>query len=443
MQDKIKSIFIICFLTNLSIIAQSELYVLSKDIAVSNANRDCDRIDDRGLFKSHEQGRYVIGANQVTIKVNGFVDIIVEDQDDQGCSGSCGQGGTERDSCSITNGDQVLNHYNRVFSQFSGTVPTECFTCMPLSYQAILLPRLTTPPDRRCERQDLFPQYSGGGNRTVSGLTWQYRNTAGVFVDLPTFKNRYPLNVSLLDIFGSNWRSRFNNNLDLRFKISASFTSEVVYSNIVTVQLTECSPELVGPIIPIETKCNYTSDGKFTINLDRDLVVNEKLIVSLYVQNEINANQYDFVIQEDPTSLHQVSSGKFSYSWQGNIAAGNYKIKYQTLQGNGGVSDTDPSWASLEFSPVFTILNADAIDYSVLVERDETCKSENDGEIKLEVTAGESGRNYSYIVYKVDGSNVTVHKNWTVFSGLNTTVSSLGKDTYRLQIRDNQGCYAR
>ncbi len=267
----------------------------------------------------------------------------------------------------------------------------------------------------------------------------QFSTATNKWTNFPSsLQGIYKVSFKIDELVGNRAEQFDGTTMQFRLKKYCSkYTPPVIYSIIA------CSPELVGPILPSQTRCNYSNEGRFIMTVNRDLFADEKIVVSLYVQNVINPSQYDFLTQEVSNNLIQISSEKYNFSWQGNVSSGNYKVKYQTIKGNGTIPETDPSWATLEFSPTFIISKSNGFNYSVEVLKNETCKSEYDGEIKLQVTGGESGRNYSYIVYKVDGSNVTVHKNWTVFSGLNTTVSSLGKDTYRLQIRDNQGCYAR
>ncbi|WP_075340673.1 hypothetical protein [Tenacibaculum agarivorans] len=394
-----------------------------------------------GYTITYRQGIHDISANTASIKIDyreGY-----NDDPGFGCNGRCGQ---YQEYCDGVEVQRTLSQFATYENRYNGPDPIDCTsnTCKPIDYKAVLVPKLNTPSDRICEKKLIFPTHSDGNNHTVSGLTWEFYSSNGRWENIPNFSNRFPLNVSILDIFGSSWGRMFDGNLQLRFRIDATFISASIYSkSTYTIQLTECSPELVGPILPVRTKCNYSNDGKFSMTVDRNLVPTERLIVSLYNQNLGNPIEYDFFTQEAPTSLQRIANGRYRHTWQGNLPAGNYRLKYQTLKGNGNIPDTDPSWATLEFSPIFRISKSDAFQYSAQIIKDETCKTKADGEIELEVTGGERGRNYSYIVYRVDGSSVTIHKNWTAFSGSNTTVSSLGKDTYRLQVRDNEECYAR
>nr|BFF41242.1 hypothetical protein BACY1_30470 [Tenacibaculum mesophilum] len=61
----------------------------------------------------------------------------------------------------------------------------------------------------------------------------------------------------------------------------------------------------------------------------------------------------------------------------------------------------------------------------------------------MNVTSGETGRSYLYIVYKVEGTSETVERNWTSFSGTTTIISGLGKGKYKIKVKDSEGCLAK
>lgn len=445
MKIKLFFTFFLLLICN-GLVSQSELYVLVKtpqnNTPTGSTGGGSCRIGDYrdGYNISHSQGRYLIAGNTVNVKIDyreGY-----NDDPGFGCNGRCGQ---YSEYCDGVEYERTFTHFFRYYRRYTGPDPIECTsnTCLPISYQAVLLPKLTTPADRRCERQPIFPQHSDGVNHNITGLSWQYFSAAGRWENIPNYRNRYPLNVSLLDIFGTNWRSQFNGNLQLRFRFTAPFTtSSVVSFSTYTIQLIECSPELIGAIQPQKTRCSYTNDGKFRMTVDRNLVPTEKLIVSLYVEDTNNPEGYSFLTQEAPTSLTTVSNG-YSYTWLGDIPPNKYKIKYQTLKGSGTIAGGDPSWASLEFSNSFTIQPSNQINYTAQILGDETCYLENDGKIKVELTQGEQGRIYSYIMYTVNGTTTTLYKNWTGFSGsFETTINGLGKNRYKVQVRDNKNCYA-
>ena len=444
---KIKLLSSICVILSWYSLAQSELYVLM-DIPPNNTGDDgagdCDgRLGDYNYSYSinYSQGSYSISENNVVIKIDyqeGF-----NDDPGYGCSGYCG---IYEEVCNGVEFERNFEHFDSYQIAYNGSNPIECGSdnCFPISYQAILLPKLNSPSDRICEKRPIFPTHSDGNNHSVNGLTWQYYSSSSRWEDIPVFKNRFPLNVSLLDIFGSNWRTRFNGNLQLRYRINASFSSSTIFSkNTYTIMLTECAPELVGEIETQNTKCNYTSDGKFTMTVDRDLVLGEKLIVSLYKLNQTSSS-YVFLTQEPTDVLIDNSNQTYSYSWVGDIPSGNYKIKYQTLKGTGNaIPSNDMSWTTIGFSNEFIISNPSKLIFNVVKLNNESCFEKGDGKIKISVTNFESGRTFQYRLYKVSGSTVTIFKDWTNFSNDTLEIVGLDKSIYRIKVRDNKQCYER
>ncbi|WGH76029.1 hypothetical protein P8625_02345 [Tenacibaculum tangerinum] len=428
--------FLLIYYTGFS---QSELYVLVK-LPVNNTGSDgagdCDgRLGDynSGYSYNYGTGGYVINNNSVYIKID-YQEGYNDDPDPYGCNGPCGQ---YSEVCSGIEYEKTFNHYDSYYNSYNGPDPIECGSdaCFPINYHAVLLPKITSPVDRRCERQPLFSQYSDGVNHDVTGLVWEYYSTTG-WKPIPSYQNRYPLNVSLLDIFGTGWRSQFNGNLQLRFKFTAPFTNDVIYSfSTYTIQLIECSPELVyDPPTLIPTLCNYSSDGSFTMIVNRDLITNEKMIVSLYKEDNTNPNGYSFLTQEETTILLN-NNGAYSYTWQGGLLPDiPYLIKFQTLIGNGGIPETDPSWASLNVSNSFTIPTATKVEFKAKKLNDENCFKVNDGKMELFDVTGETGRTFEYQIN---------NNSWISFTGNSTIINGLGKGVYKIRVRDSEKCVAR
>lgn len=417
--------------------SQSELYVFSKIIQNNSPSGQCDgRFGDYTYSHnlSYTSGKYTNNSNEAII----IIDFYEGYNDDPGfgCNGPCGQ-------YSQTCGDQInetLSYYDRIDLAYNGPDPIICGIdeqdCLPLNYQAVLLPKISSPVDKVCEKQKLFPQHTDGQDHNITGLTWQYW-TGTRWQDIPNHKNRYPLNVSLLDVFGTNWRSRFSGNLQLRFIFKAPFTTEILTSiQTYTIQLNECSPELQD-IVKVKTSCNYTNDGSFKLIVDRQLN-NETLIITLY-----DASNNALVNQEVTRNLVAEGNGNYSYQWQQGLDGGaSYYIKYQAKEGViTSIPSTDPSWASLESSTPFTIQKSNAFNFTIQKLNDKNCFEVNDGRIQINASGGETDRTFQYQFYR----NGVEQNNWTNFSN-NTILNNLPKATYRIQVRQVKGetkCYAR
>jgi hypothetical protein len=244
--------------------------------------------------------------------------------------------------------------------------------------------------------------------------------------------------------FLPNVNNYIGRNIFIRLKACDSY-----YTRINTYTIIAGSPNLVGDIVAYETTCNYSEDGKFTFTVDRDLVRDEKLVISLYMEDSNNPEGYSFLTQETTETLIDNRDQTYSYTWQGGLAPLiNYQIKFQTLIGSGEIPGTDSSWASLEFSDPnnpFRILPAENIVFKAQRLNNETCFELGDGKINLHIESGEQGRTYSYKIFKVNTDNTTteVTSNWVIFNGMSTVIENLEKNTYRVKVKDNQGCFAR
>jgi len=443
--------------------SQSELYVLLKkpvnNTPSSKYGISTCRIGDyrHWYIISHNTGNHNIGGDILNVVVD-YGEAYNDDPGDH-CSGPCGQYQTYCDGKEV---EKTLNHFDRVDVNYTGPDPIECIarTCLPINYHAILLPKISTldevKGDVRCERDVLFEQYSDGQNHNVTGLVWEYEDKDLGWQEIPNYKSRYPLNVSLLDIFGVNWREKIDVNLNLRFKFTAPFTTDTVASiQNYTIQLTECSPDFESYYNLSNTSCSYKSDGKVSVKLSNNINSTEQLAVTLFKKDTING---DILIDQYSTKqlsltdttvlvLKDLGGGSFGFDWPKYIDAGTYYFRYQVLN----IGDTppkpekvdDPFWSTLIETDPFTIKKATNVDFTAAALNDENCFKAGDGKIQLNVTSGETGRSYLYIVYKVEGTSETVERNWTSLSGTTTVINGLGKGEYKIKVKDNEGCLAK
>ncbi|MDP2542099.1 hypothetical protein CSC81_12815 [Tenacibaculum discolor] len=436
--------------------SQSELYVLLKK-PVNNTpssefgNETC-RIGDYtyGYSISHSSGKYDSNNNQFNV----IIDYEEGSNDDPGygCSGPCGQ---FQMYCNGKEIDQTLNLYDSITIDYTGPDPIECEanTCLPIDYHAILLPKITTPSDRRCERDPLFDQYSDGQDHNVTDLVWEYVDKNGNWKELPNDKNRYPLNVSLLDIFGANWRNEFKGNLQLQFKFTAPFTNEVVYSiQKYTITLTECSPDFESYYNLSNTSCSYKSDGKIGVKLSNNINASEQLVATLFKEDsngDILINQYSTKQSDstDPTVLvlEDLGGGFFGFNWPKDIDAGSYYFRYQALN----IGDTppkpektdDPFWYTLvKTEPSFTIEKATNITFEAERFSDENCVNSKDGKIRVFNVSGGTGEGYEY--------ELNESTDWIPFDPSNIKANEViiggrGKGTYKIKVRDSKKCLAK
>ncbi|MDC1162410.1 hypothetical protein OAT18_03100 [Tenacibaculum sp.] len=207
-----------------------------------------------------------------------------------------------------------------------------------------------------------------------------------------------------------------------------------------TYDVIPCSPGLTNnPPRSEQTRCSYTKDGSFTIDLDRNLIPNEKLIVTLYGEDGTSPGNYTILKkQKYITNLSaNLARDKFSYKWDKELEYGNYKIKYQTLIGNGTLPSSDPSWASLVPSNPIIISKPKVVKFEAKNKKDESCLDEGDGEIEIYNIEGGT-EPFFYVITKPSGSNEEVKIN-----GVSVILPGLGKGIYKIKVKDSKGCFAK
>lgn len=205
-----------------------------------------------------------------------------------------------------------------------------------------------------------------------------------------------------------------------------------------------CSPQYKGYYNQTKTSCFYKSDGNIGLKLDRNIDSNkERLVVTLYKSDRVLIGQ-----EHTTSSLIPLNATNYGYIWPNDIDAGTYYFLYQTQNINLDIPtapniDDGSSWDKLVKTPNFTIEKSTNVDFTAKWLNDESCFEAGDGKIQVEVTSGETGRSYLYIVYKIEGTIETLERNWTSFSGTTAVISGLGKGKYKIKVKDSQGCLAK
>lgn len=406
--------------------SQSTLYVFSKKPENITPANWCQIGDYEYKYTiSHDMGVFSIPEDQVLVSVDYLEGY--NDDPENNCNGPCGQFGWYCDAPSDLK-EKTLHPFEILQIEYDGPDILECGTvnCLPLDYFSILLPNLDPGDTDRCLNQPLFEQYEDGQNHNVINLTWQYINKNNEWVDIPQFRHRYPLNVSVEEIFGENYKTFFEGNLQLTYTVTAPFTDVVLASDqYFTFSIIGCSPGL-DEIITHKTSCPGKNDGNFTINLDRNLYENEKLYVSLYDDaNDALVKQIGNI-----ASLVDNQNETFGYVWPKNLAQGTYYIKYQTRFDDEQEPDND-SWNSLIPSDVFKVEDPDPITFSLQKLNDVYCYGGSDGRIKITAQGG----NVNNYQYRINGGD------WKNFAQQNShTLVGLSPGDYEIEVQHASGC---
>ncbi|RSC93669.1 hypothetical protein [Tenacibaculum singaporense] len=259
--------------------------------------------------------------------------------------------------------------------------------------------------------------------------------------DIYTIEN---INIDDLDVASPKRKIHFR----------AGHVASGTYVTPITYTVTGCSPQFIGYYDKIKTSCSYFKDGNISLKIDRDIDPSEQLVVTLFKDEssgDILTGQYSTkqlsAIDSKIIVLEGFGGGVFGFKWPVDIDAGIYYFRYQTLNEADTPQKPDASdsvfWDKLVKTPNFTIEKATNVDFTAKWVNDESCFEAGDGKIQIEVTSGETGRSYFYIVYKVEGTTETLERDWTSFSGTTTVISGLGKGEYKIKVKDNEGCLAK
>ncbi len=355
---------------------------------------------------SHEMGIFPINDMEVLVSVDyreGY-----NDDPNNNCNGICGQFAWYCDDPNDME-EEVLQPFETLIVEYNGPDVIECGTedCLPINYRAVLLPDIDPGDPERCSEQPLFEQYEDGQDHYVEGLRWKYLGLFG-WEDIPNHTNRYPLNVSIEEIFGPDYESSFMGNLHLTYEVTAPFSNIVLESGVLfSFSLIGCSPGLEG-INPISTTCPGADDGSFTMTVNRNLNEGEELVVAVY---DVNFPDGGSLQQEPTTVLIDNGDTTYSYVFPYVLSSGNYFVKYQTHP--TGEDIEDESWNSLEFSDPFEILPPPEVTFTLQKLNDVRCHDGSDGRIEIEATGGMGEGNYQYRVNNngdwMDFSNTDNH----------------------------------
>ncbi|CAL2094945.1 conserved exported hypothetical protein [Tenacibaculum sp. 190524A05c] len=333
---------------------------------------------------------------------------------------------------------------------------------------SVLLPHYVQPSDNTRSRLDLLFKTTDNvfsdAVKQVPEITWRYNYDNNGFKDFPSgIKHNFPMKSTVGDILvnegitaGKSLKIQavLDNSRLTTIDIGASPPNTIlpqVSTQIFNFNIIDASPQLDN-ITQSPTTCNTSNDGGFRITLKRDLDPGETLVMTLYdgTDDSILFNQ------EFTTSLIDNGNGTFSYDWQQDLDPISYRLKYQTHNGSGNIPDTDPSWDSLEFSPIFTVDKPEKVIFTVTNSSDEKCFIANDGYIDVSATR-EPGRNLFFQLTKDGTVQVFNGSNWVNYTGTNpndsgfnaftnattTRINNLGEGTYRIKVRDSEKCYMK
>mgnify|MGYP003665967042 FL=1 len=378
---------ILIFLFSLYGFSQATLYVseTKPNIEVNCPNQVV------GIYLSFFSLSYTNGIHNVNdsnIELN--LSFVEQYQEPENCGGNCGNFENE-----FTNNEN-LDFFEYFTSDFQGPSPFTCpwvnytndYSNVPIWYSAVLIPDMT-PSLELGVCKPIFDDYNGQVfDLTSIGAHWQYYN-GSIWKLIPNFSGTFPLNKSILEIFGENYEDfiGIGETFPLRYTVfQGKYNSEEFI-----IDIKKCSPELL-PNLTTKTNqtCFNSNDGGVTLTFDRnvDIINNYKMRYFIYQgdPSEFIATPDDpFPPQayEDLILNELTDNGNTTYSGSSeqNLEQGDYYILYQEVKYEGN----NVTVKSGELTPQFTIDNPTPVTIDGILT---AAACDNDASIALLATGG-------------------------------------------------------
>ncbi|HEX9601120.1 MAG TPA: hypothetical protein VF985_06500, partial [Mariniflexile sp.] len=275
-------------------------------------------------------------------------------------------------------------------------------------------------------------------NFPLSAYMWQYQTVANGtpspsgWLNMPSSTN----GQSSFSILPSSFLS--SNDIGKRLYIRTNTCNDLVSENVIFYDLRLSSPH-ISSVSATPVACFEDENGSIKVNFDRALISGELLSISM--TNTTTSIDYS---EENITALDTDNSYIIN-----NLPSGDYTVRViGTAPGyDGSLFNTYSD--GQDHSSSFTISEPSPVEFSITKQVDVWCHGGSDGVIEITASGGvaESDVNVFY-QYKIIDTNPTVNgdlsQDWTIFSNGNKhIITGLSKDTYKILVKDTNGCEAR
>ncbi|RYF20938.1 MAG: hypothetical protein EOO42_11520 [Flavobacteriales bacterium] len=254
----------------------------------------------------------------------------------------------------------------------------------------------------------------------TSEYNWQYSLNPldpSSWVSLPQF-NTASISVNAMDILQTLDASSHGKKVSFR---QIAYNGEAV-SNVVTYSVRLSAPR-VTTATPIQPTCSDTNDGAIKLVFDRPLYPGEQLNYTLLDVTTNTPTSYNGVLSIEADKTFVISG----------LRKGNYMLQLVGFK-NGLSTATDADRYDLK---PFIISSPPILDFT-LNATDVKCFEGQDGTITINPTGG------ARITFGNDYYSLDDGANWIPFpNNAPHTITGLGPGTYKLKVKDMNGCIAR
>ncbi|MCR1025205.1 T9SS type A sorting domain-containing protein [Cellulophaga baltica] len=345
---------LVCLFFSVTGRSQGTLYVNSDESDFTNRVESLEQyfsdVDAGIAYYDYPQGIYRIPGNQVEIKW----DIYLGYNDDPGnnCNGRCGQFDWYCERYSDSN----RYDFYKVITPFeyAENLTEGCFI---IDYKGILIPDMSQNTELGVCKP-IFNDYNGQTfDLSEADVHWEYWNGLD-WITLPNYANTFPLDKSIVEIFGENYSDTIGNTETLLLQYSVFSDSH--FSSTFLVDLKACSPELQNTEWIDET-CFNKKDGSVTLTFDKNVATGYEMRYFIYQgipptdpeTTDLESNDPPFPNQAfaDPLDipLVAVGGGNYSGTYQG-LEEGTYYIIYQEVKYENGTATVKSGEITQQFT---------------------------------------------------------------------------------------------
>ncbi|WP_232285917.1 hypothetical protein [Aquimarina agarilytica] len=249
------------------------------------------------------------------------------------------------------------------------------------------------------------------------------------WVDLPVRNTRQPT-IKISDFLDESVIGK-----EIRFRLRPC---DAANSDFITYNIKKSAPHITS-VIPTQTTCFDTEDGKLLINLDNDIdLVNDELgivirdktrpgelIASFTKQDLIDQNAFKNPRQIEITGL------------PASDIPNAFEVAYLA---DSSIYFSD----SVKHKATFSLGRNRPVSFQTApIKTDVFCFGGNDGAIRINA-AGGTQNGYSYLLRKVPEPFPVSESDWQSFDeNSHTDIKNLTAGTYEIKIRDGNGCVAK
>tara|TARA_R110002051_G_C8769315_1_gene503272 strand:+ start:19039 stop:23973 length:4935 start_codon:yes stop_codon:yes gene_type:complete len=348
--------------------SQGTLYVKSytPSFSVNEETSDCRISDYRNRYDiSHSTGIYSIANNNVDVSISfeeGY-----NDDPGTGCSGQCGQFQWQGPEIA----QQNMNYFEAFILNFSGPSNPRCawnllfeedISQIPIDYKAIFMPNISQSNDIGICKP-IFDNTIGNNTSLGGEVVWEYFDIVlNDWFPLPQFSTVFPLDRSIIDIFGDNYIDFIGNENTFPLRYNVFQNDHIVHF---VIDIKNCSPEWQNTT-KTDATCNQGGDGSVTLTFDRNVDTGSgyEMRYFLYEGDPATFPQARLTDINQPviTGVQVISdpfitlNAGFEGTYSG-LSKGEYFIVYQEVKYDRDPSDgTDPPIVkSGEITPQFVI----------------------------------------------------------------------------------------